>query len=321
MAGADGRLHLPALACACHTVLITSVCMGRSNPFSLPPPAAALPTATSATGSGSSGAGPLADLPSAALPARRRLLQLGGAALGSAVTGGGLLTSGCASVAPTGPAPGAVVPFSTSDRIGSLPEGWQLHPTRPDRPVTSYRLEHIDARIALHAQALNATSGVRCDVDIDLAERPWLRWEWRVDQIHASATVADDDLDDSPARVVLGFAGDLSRLSLRDRLFADQVELFTGQVLPFATLCYVWDGRAAPETVLPYARSSRIRYLVVESGSAGTGHWHSYRRNVVADYQLAFGEAPGRLQGVGVLTDSDDLKGGAEAWYGDLVIE
>ena len=255
------------------------------------------------------------------LPGRRRLLRLGSAALGAAAAGGSLLTSGCASIAPTGPTRSEVPPFSSSDRLGGLPDGWRLHVTRPDRPVTGYGLTRIDKRTALHARSQSSTSGVRCDVDIDLAERPWLRWEWRVDQVTAEATVADDDQDDCPARVVLGFAGDSSRLSLRDRLFADQVDLFTGVPLPFATLCYVWDGQAAAEAVLPYARSGRIRYLVVESGSAGSGQWHAYCRNVVADYQRVYGEAPGRLVGVGVLTDSDDLKGSAEAWYGDLVIE
>lgn len=255
------------------------------------------------------------------LPGRRRLLRLGGAALGAAAAGGSLLTGGCTSLAPARPARSEVPLFSTSDRIGALPDGWRLHVTRPDRPVTGYGLARVDDRTALRAQSLAATSGVRCDVDIDLAERPWLRWEWRVDQIAVAATVADDDLDDCPARLVLGFAGDNSRLSLRDRLFADQVELFTGEPLPFATLCYVWDGQAAPESVLPYARSSRIRYLVAESGGAGTGQWHAYRRNVVADYTRVYGEPPGRLIGVGVLTDSDDLKSSAEAWYGDLVIE
>ena len=249
---------------------------------------------------------------------RRRLLKLGGATL--AATGGGLLLGGCSSV-PVAPPLSRVAPFSAGAGSDGLPAGWRLHVTRPDKPVTGYGLQRIDDRLALHAVAESATSGLHCDVDIDITARPWLRWEWRVDRIAADATVADDDQDDSPARVVLGFAGDPARLSLRDRLFADQVELFTGEALPFATLCYVWDGQAAPESVLPYARSSRIRYLVADSGTAGLGRWQAHRRNVVADFQRVYGEPPGRLVGVGVLTDSDDLKGRAEAWYGDLVIE
>lgn len=255
---------------------------------------------------------------------RRRLLHLGGAALGA-----GLLSAGCSSVGPgagqvASAARTEVARFSTSRRLGALPEGWRQHITRPDRPVTGYALDQLDGRTVLHAQGDSATSGVRCELGIDpadLAARPWLRWDWRVDRFPAQATVTDDDLDDSPARLVLGFGGDASRLSLRDRLFADQVELFTGEALPFATLCYVWDGLAPREQVLPYARSSRIRYLVVDSGRAGEGRWLQHRRHMVDDYQRVFGEMPGPLLSVGVLTDSDDLKGPAEAWYGDLVIE
>lgn len=257
--------------------------------------------------------------PTPAAPPRRRFLRLGGAAL--AASGGALLGAGCSSLGPAAQARSEVVPFSGSDRLGGLPEGWQLHVTRPDKPVTTYGLQRIDGRTALHAVADNSTSGVRCNVDIDLAQRPWLQWEWRVDRIPAEATVADDDADDCPARLVLGFAGDGARLSLRDRLFSDQVELFTGALLPFATLCYVWDGQAPVGAVLPYARSGRIRYQVVESGRSHLGRWQSYRRNLVDDFQRVYGEPPGRLIGVGVLTDSDDLKGTAEAWYGDLVIE
>jgi hypothetical protein len=71
--------------------------------------------------------------------------------------------------------------------------------------------------------------------------------------------------------------------------------------------------------VLPYARSERIRYDVVESGGARAGRWLRYERNVVDDYRRVFGEAPsGPIVSVGVLTDSDDLKNHVEAWYGDI---
>jgi len=41
---------------------------------------------------------------------------------------------------------------------------------------------------------------------------------------------------------------------------------------------------------------------------------------VVADYQQVFGEAPGNIIGVGVLTDADALKINLEAWYGDITL-
>jgi hypothetical protein len=244
---------------------------------------------------------------------RRRLLEIAPA---WAVLG----LTGCTTV-PRGTAerPYTVVPPFSGAKGSALPQGWQPYVLRRDLARTNYTMERRDSRIALHAIADNARSGLACAVDIDPQRSPWLRWEWRVDSVNEAATVADDILEDTPARLVIAFAGDLSTLTLRDRVFFEQVELFTGKMLPFATLTYVWDGQLPVGTVLPYARSGRIRYDVIESGAARAGQWLRYERNVLDDYRRVFGTTPeGHITSVGVLTDSDDLKNHAEAWYGDI---
>jgi Protein of unknown function (DUF3047) len=213
----------------------------------------------------------------------------------------------------------AVPAFSGVAPGGPPPDGWRPYILRPDRVKTVYSMAQRDGRTALHAVADSAASGLSCAVDIDPRRTPWLRWEWRVDIVHAKATVADDVLEDTPARLVVAFAGDLATLPLNDRIFFEQVELFTGNVLPFATLTYVWDGRLPVGTTLSYGRSDRIRYDVVESGAARAGQWLRYERNVLDDYRRVFGAAPsGHISSVGVLTDSDDLKNHVEAWYSDI---
>lgn len=170
----------------------------------------------------------------------------------------------------------------------------------------------------LHAYAAAAATGLQCPVDIRPAPGDRLRFSWRVAQIDERATVARAEADDSPARIVVAFDGDDARLSLRERLFFDQVELFTGQRLPYATLMYVWDRHLPIESVTHNHRTSRIRYLTVEQGPGRLGAWLAYERDVVADYQRVFGEAPLRISSVGVLTDSDALKHEQQAWYGDI---
>ena len=251
--------------------------------------------------------------------ARRRRLIVAAAPALSLI--GGL--SGCASAPRDGAAAGAypAVPRFSDVAVGqeSPPQGWRPYILRPDRVKTVYSMARRDGHTALHAVADRASSGLSCATDIDPQRTPWLRWEWRVDTVHQKATVADDLREDTPARLVIAFAGDMQTLSLRDRIFFEQVELFTGHLLPFATLTYVWDGQLPVGTVLPYARSARIRYDVVESGAAHAGQWLRYERNVLDDYRRVFGEAPaGHITSVGVLTDSDDLKNHAEAWYGDI---
>jgi Protein of unknown function (DUF3047) len=237
-------------------------------------------------------------------------------------TAGLLALAGCGTVARrqgATVAPGAgIMPFSATRRLGGLPEGWHEQVMRRDKPLTIYRTAQRDGRIALHALADGATSGLRCDVDVDPVATPWLGWEWRVEQMALAATVAADELDDAPVRVVVAFDGDPSLLSWRELVFQEQAEAFTGYTLPFATLMYVWDGQAALDSVFAYPRSARIRYLVVETGESNTGRWCAHRRNVVDDYRRVFGGEPGRIHSVGVLTDSDDLRTRSEAWYGDL---
>lgn len=231
------------------------------------------------------------------------------------------LLAGCGGVpvrrAPDSPA-GSLPPFSAMYRGAVLPAGWLPHVMRRDRAPTRYSLDERDGRAAVHAIADRSTSGLRCDVDIDPKATPWLSWEWRVDQVPAGASVEDDDRDDSPARVVVAFDGDVSTLSLRDRLFRDTVELFTGTTLPFATLMYVWDAKAPPESVVAYPRTARVQYLVVESGAERAGRWLGYRRNVLADYRRVFGGEPGRIRHVGLLADTDDLKVRTDTWFANL---
>ena len=210
------------------------------------------------------------------------------------------------------PRPAILPPFV--DAAGA----WQPHVMRRDRALTLYRFVERDGRRAVHALAERSSSGLRCDVDIDPLATPWLSWEWRVERFPEGASVEVDELDDSPARVVVTFDGDVDLLGPRDRLFRETVEFFTGTVLPFATLMYVWDGQAPVEKAVAYARTGRVQYLVVESGAARAGGWLAYRRNVVEDYRRVFGGEPGRIRHVGLLADSDDLRTRTDAWFANL---
>lgn len=250
-------------------------------------------------------------------PSRRRLCQgLAAAAAGS--------LGGCAVFGertPDTPAAGHVVmptvtPFS-EQAAGGWPAGWHPYVVRRDLPRTRYDLVREDNRQVLRARARRSATGLHCAVQPTSAGR--LRFSWKVRDIAPAASIDAAERDDCPARVIVAFDGDHHRLPLRDRLFFDQVELFTGQRLPFAMLMYVWGG---PENPVEYLhrnhRTARIQYLTVESGPARAGQWLNYERDLTADYRRAFGEAPGPVISVGVLTDADAMKLDLEAWYGDI---
>jgi hypothetical protein len=231
---------------------------------------------------------------------------------------------GCATRSPveleTADVPDIIAPFSTASPGPQAPRGWQPYILRRDRAATRYTVVRDLDRAVLHAKADAAATGLRCPVRIDPSARPRLQFSWRVSALPDQTSIDTPEQDDAPARVIVAFEGDSARLSLRERLIFDQVELFTGQRLPFATLMYVWCANLPPETVVRNHRTSRIQYLTVESGRRRLGQWLHYERDVVADYKRVYGEAPGLISSVGVLTDSDALKNEQQAWYGDITL-
>lgn len=134
----------------------------------------------------------------------------------------------------------------------------------------------------------------------------------------STADILQRDAEDSPARLILGFDGDKETLTFADQILFETARVFTGHDFPYATLMYVWESKTPVGTVIDSRRSGRIKIIVAANGNDGVGQWHEFTRNIAEDYEKAFGEKPGKLIGVGVLTDTDDTGETVEAWYGDI---
>lgn len=188
----------------------------------------------------------------------------------------------------------------------------------PGKRSTAYHFDTHQGRRVIHAQADRSASMLRRVVNLPPEALKDVQFSWWVTQLMDRADVRQRETDDAPVRVVLAFDGDHGTLPLSEQMKFDLAEALTGERPPYATLMYVWERQAPPESVVVSARSSRIRKIVVESGAQQLGRWRDYRRNVAADFRRAFGEAPGRLIAVGVMTDSDNTQSVAEAWYGEI---
>jgi hypothetical protein len=145
-----------------------------------------------------------------------------------------------------------------------------------------------------------------------------VRFSWKVPQLMEQADLGLREKDDATVRVVLAFEGDRSRFSGRDAALSELARALTGEPMPYATLMYGWSNKRAPGTVLTSPRTDRIRKIVVESGPGRLNRWLDYERDIRADFERAFGEAPGALVGVGIMTDSDNTRSQVRAWYGPL---
>ena len=195
--------------------------------------------------------------------------------------------------------------------------GWR-HFTLPGKTATIYDFVQKDGRDVLTAKAGISASLMRRDVNIDAAKLDTVNFSWQVPELIAGADLAERDLDDSPARIVLTFAGDKSKFSAKNAMLSELAQALSGEPLPYATLMYVWCNKRQAGSVVINPRTDRIRSVVVESGAKNLRQWLDYQRNIRVDFEKAFGEAPGNLISVGIMTDSDNTRTQASAAYGKV---
>lgn len=191
----------------------------------------------------------------------------------------------------------------------------------PGKVRTLFRLEHRDDKTAVMAQALSSASMLRQRLQIAPEKLGSLQFEWQVENLVAGADMAQRDTEDSPVRLILVFDGDRSRFSAKNTLLSELTHSLTGEPLPYATLMYVWCNECLKESVIVNPRTDRIRKLAVESGPAHLGQWRTYQRNIRADFEQAFGEAPGTLLGLAIMTDTDNTRSQARSWYGPVRLD
>lgn len=181
--------------------------------------------------------------------------------------------------------------FSRGDMAGWEPHVFHGH--------TSYTLVPEGSGQSLRADSYASASGLIRDIQVDLARTPYLNWSWKVGNVLQGNDERTRAGDDYPARIYVAFRPGLLfwRTPIIDYVWTSH--------LPVGT---VWRSAYVPSAVM----------IAVDSGEAGLGTWVSHRRDVRADYRQVFGEEPGPIEAVAIMSDTDDTGQRETAWYGDI---
>jgi hypothetical protein len=235
----------------------------------------------------------------------------------------------CATSEPSAPTQSAVQSPVALDEAHPWAAGhkWQ-HQSLPTKKQTRFSLEQRAGRWAVRADAKASASLLRQKLAYTLQEdsqnsqaSQMLRFSWKSERLVEEANMALREAEDSVVRVILSFEGDRSKLSAKNRMLSELALVLTGEEMPYATLMYVWCNSRPVNEVIINPRTDRIRKLVLESGKAHLGRWLDYERDIRADYIRAFGEDPGALTGIAIMTDTDNTQSQATAWYGPISLQ
>ena len=199
-----------------------------------------------------------------------------------------------------------------------LPAGWKIEHLNARFPPTEYRLRDWDGVTAIEATAIKSMALLGRPLGVDLQKTPILCWQWRVDAPIASADMTRKSGDDYAARVYLNFDVPADQLDLGTRTKLALGRTLYGDHLPAAAINYIWDNRHPVGTLQPNVYTDRARMLVLRSGATDAGHWVRERRNVLKDFQRAFGDLNGQLKSLALASDTDNTGESAHAGFADF---
>lgn len=221
--------------------------------------------------------------------------------------------------------PGPVLSAFSSASGGEPPAPWRVVGVPGGKiPLTRYALVELDGRKVLRVEADKSYGNLVHELPALVPEAGLqLRWRWRLDEPLRGGDLRRREGDDSPLKVCALFDMPLAGLGLIERNLLRLARAASGEKLPSATLCYVWDGTLAPGALLPNAYSARVRFIVLDSGAQRLGQWVAHSRDLAADFRRAFGDesdAVPPLQAVLVGADADNTAGRSLGHVGDVTL-
>jgi len=210
--------------------------------------------------------------------------------------------------------------FSSATEGARAPNGWEPLTFKKVPGHTQYEIVMDGDTAVVQATSKAAASGLTRKISIDLQEYPLLQWRWKVSNLIKNSDIYSKDGDDYAARLYITFQYDPKKVGFWKRSKYKAAQLLFGEI-PIAAINYIWETKAPIETMVDNAYTDFVKMIVVESGKEKVGLWVKEERNLYEDYKKAFGEAPPLVNGIAIMTDTDNTGERAIAYYGDIVFK
>lgn len=222
-------------------------------------------------------------------------------------------------------APLALVPLAAGSG-DSAPGPWHVVGLpQQTKPFTRFNVVTLDGQRVLRIEADASYGNLVHPLHEEAGAPHHLSWRWRLDEPNTQADLTRRAGDDSPVKVCAMYDLPLQSVPFVERQVLRVARMRSGEVLPAASVCYVWDAHISPGAVMDNAFTRRIRFVVLRGPQAPLHQWLPERREIDADFLRLFGdEAHGEvppLLGIAVGADADNTRTHSLAYVTDLNID
>jgi hypothetical protein len=140
------------------------------------------------------------------------------------------------------------------------------------------------------------------EVDCLVADMPVVSWRWKLQRAPDHGENERERAgDDYAARLAVFFDG--TPFDRRTKV-----------------VMYVWALREPVGSVYESPYASNVATMVLRSGARDGERWRLEERDLVADFERAFGESPERVTGFAIMSDTDNTQSRATAFFSDLLL-
>lgn len=176
-------------------------------------------------------------------------------------------------------------------------DGWKV---KEFDGITNYYLTLVDGKRALAADSNQSASALYKKLTVDLSKTPILNWSWRKKLPINPGNELNKDGDDFVARIYV---------------------VKSGGVLWWRTIAlnYVWSYQHKKNQSWdnPFV-GAKSKMLAQRDATDPSDTWFVERRNVAMDFKKLMGKDIRNIDGVAIMTDSDNSGLSAVALYGDI---
>ena len=179
---------------------------------------------------------------------------------------------------------------------GVFPDKWHSSNRSDARNIYRVRSENNNRFLRAHANQQAVHIGL--EYIVDPKSQKHLHWRWRVHALPEGADERDSEKHDAAAQVYV---------------------VFDNQVWP-RVIKYVWSSALPAGMRFINPLYNRGRIVILRSGPQEKDKWYEESIDFYEDYKRFFGEEPGKVQGIGILSSSDATKSLVIADYDDFTL-
>ena len=190
------------------------------------------------------------------------------------------------------------------------------------KPFTKFSVVELDGKRAVKIEADESYGNIVHP--LQLGSPGHLAWQWRIEKPLDTADLRQRGGDDTAVKVCVFYDLPIESISFAERQLLRITRGKTTDLVPAATVCYVWDTQLPVGTTLDNAFTRRVRYIVLESGNEKRDRWVSEKRDLGADFLKLFRDESATVPailGVAVGADSDNTKGHTVSYVSGVAIE